>query len=268
MVSVKLSRVEKADRKMRNVIYANCGTFYDDGIIIIGDDNILYGDHCKITGNNATSYGDHCKITGNNATSYGDRCEITGDNATSYGNRCEITGEYAIVHGKHCKVNGTNAKVVEGSSANLNISTGVYVDSGSYASSRPSTMNISVLGSGCVVGGDVNISNTTMIGRSYKFSHAPPSQPSVPANPVTTKTVKEEKSIDWWTKLNRDHDNVAPDGTPDEKTCDICYSNLRKVIFIPCGHLQTCIACAKTIGEKSICPSCRTPIENGIERFL
>lgn len=40
-------------------------------------------------------------------------------------------------------------------------------------------------------------------------------------------------------------------------TCVICQSNERKVLFSPCNHLATCIACSKNALLKN-CPLCRT----------
>jgi hypothetical protein len=40
-------------------------------------------------------------------------------------------------------------------------------------------------------------------------------------------------------------------------TCVVCQSNMRNVIFIPCNHLATCIACSKSPLLKT-CPLCRS----------
>jgi hypothetical protein len=40
-------------------------------------------------------------------------------------------------------------------------------------------------------------------------------------------------------------------------TCVVCQSNMRNVVFIPCNHLATCIACSKSPLLKA-CPLCRS----------
>ena len=40
-------------------------------------------------------------------------------------------------------------------------------------------------------------------------------------------------------------------------TCVVCQSNMRNVIFTPCNHLATCIACSKSPLLKT-CPLCRS----------
>lgn len=51
-------------------------------------------------------------------------------------------------------------------------------------------------------------------------------------------------------------DTLAPEDAPDEVTCIACRSNLRRVCFVPCGHIVTCIECASQCNKK--CPACRT----------
>jgi len=53
-------------------------------------------------------------------------------------------------------------------------------------------------------------------------------------------------------------DAVAPEDAPDDATCVACRSNLRRVCFVPCGHIVACIACAAQCNNK--CPMCRAPI--------
>jgi len=49
--------------------------------------------------------------------------------------------------------------------------------------------------------------------------------------------------------------------------CVVCQSNMRNVIFSPCNHLATCIACSKNplLGDK--CPLCRKPFNNTFRIF-
>ena len=44
----------------------------------------------------------------------------------------------------------------------------------------------------------------------------------------------------------------------DVDSCIICYEKPRSCVFIDCGHQQTCVACTRTLLEKSEkCPTCR-----------
>jgi len=56
---------------------------------------------------------------------------------------------------------------------------------------------------------------------------------------------------------SRIRDEVAPEDTPDDVTCIACKSNLRRICFIPCGHIVTCIECTAQCGPT--CPMCRVP---------
>jgi hypothetical protein len=49
-------------------------------------------------------------------------------------------------------------------------------------------------------------------------------------------------------------------------TCVICQSNERKILFSPCNHLATCIACSKNPLLKN-CPLCRTEFDKLIRVF-
>ena len=53
-------------------------------------------------------------------------------------------------------------------------------------------------------------------------------------------------------------DTLAPEDAPDEVTCIACRSNLRRVCFVPCGHIVTCIECASQCDKT--CPVCRAAV--------
>jgi len=53
-------------------------------------------------------------------------------------------------------------------------------------------------------------------------------------------------------------DKIAADAAPVDTCCVACLVNERRVCFVPCGHIVTCIECAPKC--KQMCPMCRAPI--------
>lgn len=47
-------------------------------------------------------------------------------------------------------------------------------------------------------------------------------------------------------------------GVPE---CTICMDALVDTVFVPCGHMAACAACAKRLGKKPPCPVCRKKIK-------
>lgn len=72
----------------------------------------------------------------------------------------------------------------------------------------------------------------------------------------------------WTSPPSIPKDPILPQGTDtpieegDEKydtnVCPICFVNVRKCAFIPCGHKAACVQCSNTIllGSNK-CPICR-----------
>lgn len=50
----------------------------------------------------------------------------------------------------------------------------------------------------------------------------------------------------------------------DKDACVVCSDNKKDVVFLPCGHVCTCVVCARKlldgIASKKLCPNCRTAI--------
>jgi hypothetical protein len=47
------------------------------------------------------------------------------------------------------------------------------------------------------------------------------------------------------------------------RPCTLCENNIRDVVFMPCGHLGACRACADEWKSRNdTCPYCRTPVES------
>ncbi|XP_076818315.1 E3 ubiquitin-protein ligase XIAP-like isoform X3 [Clavelina lepadiformis] len=51
----------------------------------------------------------------------------------------------------------------------------------------------------------------------------------------------------------------------DERKCKICLDNIADVVFVPCGHLCSCVDCAQALRK---CPICRCKIEKSIRTYL
>ncbi len=51
----------------------------------------------------------------------------------------------------------------------------------------------------------------------------------------------------------------------DDKLCIICYTRDRGCVFVPCGHLITCVQCAPSFSK---CPNCRHEIQSIVKTFL
>jgi hypothetical protein len=50
----------------------------------------------------------------------------------------------------------------------------------------------------------------------------------------------------------------------EEKTCKICADTEATVVFVPCGHMMTCVYCS---GLVNACPICRKPIQARVRTF-
>ena len=51
----------------------------------------------------------------------------------------------------------------------------------------------------------------------------------------------------------------------DERSCKICLEKEACIVFLPCGHLTTCVMCAPSLDK---CPLCRSKIEALVRAFL
>jgi len=47
-------------------------------------------------------------------------------------------------------------------------------------------------------------------------------------------------------------------------TCIVCMHSIRQVVFLPCTHFITCVACSERV---SSCPKCRSPIDQRLTTF-
>lgn len=51
----------------------------------------------------------------------------------------------------------------------------------------------------------------------------------------------------------------------DQRTCKICMDREIGVVFLPCGHLISCVNCAPALKD---CPLCRQPISGTVKTYM
>jgi len=51
----------------------------------------------------------------------------------------------------------------------------------------------------------------------------------------------------------------------DQRTCKICMDHEIGVVFLPCGHLISCVQCAPALKD---CPLCRQPIHGTVKTYM
>ncbi|XP_039272656.2 baculoviral IAP repeat-containing protein 8-like isoform X1 [Styela clava] len=51
----------------------------------------------------------------------------------------------------------------------------------------------------------------------------------------------------------------------EEKKCKICLDEEANVVFVPCGHLSTCVSCAQRVSN---CPICRSYVRQKIKTYI
>jgi hypothetical protein len=61
--------------------------------------------------------------------------------------------------------------------------------------------------------------------------------------------------------LNIEHDEKSNESDDERLVCQMCLSNLRNTVCIPCNHIFTCNSCAlKLIETTKLCPYCRAEV--------
>lgn len=66
-------------------------------------------------------------------------------------------------------------------------------------------------------------------------------------------------------KLTFDFSKHIPKEIPDSMICKVCYNERLEVLFIPCGHIATCISCSVTV---NCCALCRKPFYFCLRIFM
>lgn len=56
----------------------------------------------------------------------------------------------------------------------------------------------------------------------------------------------------------------APDDTPENSLCIICFEKVRTTVLLNCAHLATCYACSRPLEQ---CPICRQDIIRRVKTY-
>merc|ERR1719245_2090328 len=100
-----------------------------------------------------------------------------------------------------------------------------------------------------------NTSNDTISLNQPKSPLQPKPQPQ-PVPPDDLSVSSEAASSDLMTENTR---------LKEQRTCKICMDEEVGVVFLPCGHLCSCVNCAPSLKD---CPVCRRPIQGTVRTFL
>lgn len=176
--------------------------------------------------------GDHCIIEGHNCTVTGDHCKVKGDN-------CNVKGDHCIVEGRNCSVSGDFVfrKSIESDFSLLQI-----YDNNVISNSIIGSNNIrnSIISANNISGTNIQI---------YKRNKI--------------KSENPEQDMQAYLK------NIKDIETKDENNkCSICMTNEKIIVFLNCGHRQTCSSCSSEIIKyKKPCPFCKKEIVKVLRTF-
>lgn len=73
---------------------------------------------------------------------------------------------------------------------------------------------------------------------------------------------QDEARADGSSKVSLEEENRQ---LKEARLCKICMDNEIGVVFLPCGHLTTCVTCAPSLKD---CPVCRSVIKGTVRTFL
>ncbi len=80
---------------------------------------------------------------------------------------------------------------------------------------------------------------------------------------LTNESTSSQSSVEsTTTSAAPDQDQSA--GTPSNP-CVLCLTEEKRLACIPCGHLATCVPCAKSL---RLCPICRREIEAFVRIYV
>lgn len=77
------------------------------------------------------------------------------------------------------------------------------------------------------------------------------------AGPVDSQLRSSEKSVN--------PNPIVDKPIDDARLCKICYNDELRVVFLPCGHMVTCVKCAPGMTS---CALCRQPISMTVRAFF
>lgn len=82
------------------------------------------------------------------------------------------------------------------------------------------------------------------------------------ASPVVEKPETKVNNLESGGQISLEEENRK---LKDARTCKICMDDEVGVVFLPCGHLVTCVQCAPGV---TMCPLCRSSIKGFVRTFL
>lgn len=85
-----------------------------------------------------------------------------------------------------------------------------------------------------------------------------PTETKVEKEEQVTKTDSERSDVN----LSLEEENRL---LREARLCKICMDNEIGIVFLPCGHLTTCVNCAPSLKD---CPVCRSVIKATVRTFL
>ena len=74
------------------------------------------------------------------------------------------------------------------------------------------------------------------------------------------QVVKDKKLVETSVDLEMENRRLK-----DQRTCKICMDREIGVVFLPCGHLISCVQCAPALKD---CPLCRQPIHGTVKTYM
>lgn len=108
--------------------------------------------------------------------------------------------------------------------------------------------------------------NTDQLNYNYNFNQQQQPEQQEIYSPITHQSQEilqyhrqtlDESSLESNNSSNSSSENLG--------ICKICYTNVVELVFLPCGHSVSCLACAQRLYT---CPCCRATITTRIRTFL
>lgn len=135
-----------------------------------------------------------------------------------------------------------------------------YVIQSSSQQTTASSTNSNQATTNCAsnsIAGATAINNTTSSTSNPSYSSVVQQQQQIPTTPITPI-----QDIDLKKQLSLEEENRK---LKDARLCKVCMDEEVGVVFLPCGHLVTCVQCAPGVNA---CPLCRSAIKGLVRTFL
>jgi hypothetical protein len=216
-----------------NKITGNNNRVKGSGTELAGNNNEINGATAIVRGNNNTLIlANGSEVTGNENLIQGNTTNVRGNHNTVVGDHASVTGSHNIIMGRFCMTIGPDNEVVAGNDAVAEQPPAPYVYTPPHSPPPPPP----------------RLTFASGLAQRYGPSASSQFKPKCEVPPA-----EDEKSA------------VAG----KEKECLICYDRAVNVVFINCGHLVSCLTCARrlTLEGKCQCPVCNQPISRVVKVF-